>query len=343
MATTYYLSPISMIVQYLQNSGFMAAGGFLYTYEAGTNTPVTTYPDSTGTVNTPNGNPNPMTLSSTGRPASASGAPVAFWVPAGTDLRLIVTDSLGNQLVFIDNIPSINDLSGTQDSLATNLANPAAGEGASLVANAMISYQNFAALRAGGVPSLASGQTLIVAVQGGASNADGLAALFYWNATSSAADNGSTIIAPTGASSGRYLLIPEAWASLYTAGTYPQATQFGRGDGTWASLGLPQNAQKGNYTTVMSDMNGSIFSDGSVAATWTIDSNASVAYPIGTVIAFENDSSGGSDAMTIAINSDTLVWAGTGLTGSRTLAAGSIATAKKVQSTRWMIQGSGLT
>jgi hypothetical protein len=47
--------------------------------------------------------------------------------------------------------------------------------------------------------------------------------------------------------------------------------------------------------------------------------------------------------MTIAITSDTLVLAGAGTTGSRTLAASGIATAVKMTSTRWMINGTGLT
>jgi hypothetical protein len=45
----------------------------------------------------------------------------------------------------------------------------------------------------------------------------------------------------------------------------------------------------------------------------------------------------------VAITSDTLVLAGPGTTGSRTLAASGIATATKVTSTRWIIAGVGLT
>ncbi len=74
------------------------------------------------------------------------------------------------------------------------------------------------------------------------------------------------------------------------------------------------------------------------ARTWTIDSNASVPYPIGTAITFINDTSGG--VITIAITSDTLVLAGAGTTGNRTLSANGIATAIKIASTRWLISGS---
>jgi len=54
-----------------------------------------------------------------------------------------------------------------------------------------------------------------------------------------------------------------------------------------------------------------------------------------------NDASGG--VITIAITSDTLVLAGAGTTGSRTLAANGVATAIKMTSTRWMISGTNLT
>jgi hypothetical protein len=77
------------------------------------------------------------------------------------------------------------------------------------------------------------------------------------------------------------------------------------------------------------------------ARTWTIDSNANVAYPIGTAITFINDTSGG--IITIAITSDTLVLAGTGSTGSRSLAASGMATAVKMTAVRWIISGAGIT
>jgi WD40 repeat protein len=106
---------------------------------------------------------------------------------------------------------------------------------------------------------------------------------------------------------------------------------------------VPQNSQSASYTLVLSDSGKSIYhpSADTTARTWTIPSNASVAFPVGTAIAFINDTSAG--VVTIAITSDTLVLAGAGTTGSRTLAASGMATAIKMTSTRWMISGSGLT
>lgn len=103
--------------------------------------------------------------------------------------------------------------------------------------------------------------------------------------------------------------------------------------------GILQNSQSAAYTTVLTDAGKHIYhpSADTTARTWTIDSNANVAYPIGTAITFVNDTSAGT--LTIAITSDTLVLAGAGTTGSRTLAANWVATAIKVTSTRWIISG----
>jgi hypothetical protein len=106
---------------------------------------------------------------------------------------------------------------------------------------------------------------------------------------------------------------------------------------------VPQNSQSANYTLVLSDSGKHIYhpSADTTARTFTIPANASVAFPIGTAIGFVNDT--GAGVVTIAITSDTLIAAGTGLTGSRTLATSSIATAIKITSTKWMISGNSLT
>jgi hypothetical protein len=50
-----------------------------------------------------------------------------------------------------------------------------------------------------------------------------------------------------------------------------------------------------------------------------------------------------TDAVSIAITTDTLYQAGTGSTGTRTLAQYGVATALKLTSTTWLISGTGLT
>ncbi len=105
---------------------------------------------------------------------------------------------------------------------------------------------------------------------------------------------------------------------------------------------IPQNSQSAAYTTVLGDAGKHIFhpSSDANARTFTIDSNANVAYPIGTAITFVNMT---SQVVTIAITSDTMNLAGTGTTGSRSLAQYGVATAIKIGTTLWIISGTGLT
>ncbi len=107
--------------------------------------------------------------------------------------------------------------------------------------------------------------------------------------------------------------------------------------------GVPQNSKSAAYTLVLSDAGRHIYhpSADTTARIWTIPANSSVAFPIGTSVTFINDTSGG--VITISITTDTLVLAGTGGTGSRTLAANGVATAVKVTATRWIISGTALT
>ena len=113
-----------------------------------------------------------------------------------------------------------------------------------------------------------------------------------------------------------------------------------------AAGGIPVNcngtcAKSAAYTTVLGDGGGLIIHaiGDNNARTFTIDSNANVAFPLYTVLTFINS----INTVTIAITSDTLTLAGTASTGSRTLAANGVATAVKVGTTSWIISGPGLT
>lgn len=106
--------------------------------------------------------------------------------------------------------------------------------------------------------------------------------------------------------------------------------------------GVNQSSQSSNYTLVLTDANKHIFHPSGAGAsdTYTIPANASVAFPLGTIVTFINED---SSPVTIAITSDTLVLAGTSTTGSRSLAQNGIAVAIKITSTKWLISGSGLS
>ena len=128
-----------------------------------------------------------------------------------------------------------------------------------------------------------------------------------------------------------------------SGGTGSTTLTFPSGTASIGYLNIPQVSQSANYTCVLSDSGKHIYhpSADTTARTFTIPANASVAYPIGTAIMFVNDSSAG--VVTIAIDTDTLVLAGAGTTGSRSLAANGVATAVKMTSTRWIISGTNLT
>lgn len=106
-------------------------------------------------------------------------------------------------------------------------------------------------------------------------------------------------------------------------------------------VGLPQNSQSTNYEAVATDAGKHLLHPAADnnPRTFTIPANASVAYPIGTTLTFINE----INVLTIAITSDTLVLAGSGATGSRTLNASGMATAIKITATKWMISGNDLT
>jgi len=125
-----------------------------------------------------------------------------------------------------------------------------------------------------------------------------------------------------------------------TSGTLSNCTV----DGTDAVgfRNIPINSNSAAYTTVLADSGKVIFhpSTDANARTFTIDSNANVAYPLGTAITFINMT---SQVVTIAITSDTMYLSAAGTTGSRSLAQYGSATAIKMTSTTWLISGSGLT
>lgn len=110
----------------------------------------------------------------------------------------------------------------------------------------------------------------------------------------------------------------------------------------WIDMrGVPINSYSAAHTTTMAERNTCLLhpTADNNARTFTIDSNANVPYPLGTVLLVMNE----INTVTIAITSDTLKWVGSGSTGSRTLAAGGRALAHKTAATMWWIDGTGLT
>jgi len=105
---------------------------------------------------------------------------------------------------------------------------------------------------------------------------------------------------------------------------------------------LRRVSKAGNYTLVLADAGRMIWKgSGGSGETITIPANASVAFPIGTVITVVNQ---GGGTLSIAITTDTMQLEGIGTTGTRTLADDGVATLLKVDSAAWLaIGGNALT
>lgn len=99
-AQTYVLSVPARSV-FLNSVGAPCASCLLYTYAAGTTTPIATYTDSTGGTE----NTNPITLGADG------GANV--WLENGTSYKFVLEDSLGDTIWTVDNMVGGFDLYGT--------------------------------------------------------------------------------------------------------------------------------------------------------------------------------------------------------------------------------------
>lgn len=153
------------------------------------------------------------------------------------------------------------------------------------------------------------------------------------------ADGGTLLSALATLASPTFTGTPAApTASAGTSTTQLATTAF-----VQAAKLIEQNSQSTAYTAVIGDANKHLLHPAAdtTARTFTIPANSSVAYPVGTTLTFVNQNAAGS--MTIAITTDTMRLAGAGTTGSRTLAANGIATALKITSTEWIINGTGLT
>lgn len=121
-------------------------------------------------------------------------------------------------------------------------------------------------------------------------------------------------------------------SAVPTAANATSASQFG-------FMGLPQVSTATGLALTAAHAGKHIYTT-ATAQTHTIPANGSVPLEIGTTIVFVNPA---AVSTSIAITTDTMYLAGTGTTGTRTLAAYGMATAVKITATSWMISGNGLS
>ncbi len=115
------LSP-SPKAQFLDASGAPLVGGKVYTYAAGTTTPVATYTTSTGNVP----NTNPVILDSRGE--------ANIWYSNGTSYKVVLTDSADATIWTVDNIVTIGSLA-FQNANAVNITGGTIGSGVTFNGN----------------------------------------------------------------------------------------------------------------------------------------------------------------------------------------------------------------
>lgn len=122
------LSPLGGVAaQFFNNDGVPLAGGFIYTYLAGTNTPAATYTTSAGSI----AHSNPIVLDSAGRVPTGE-----IWLTNAVIYKFVIKDFVGNLIGTYDNItpinnvlvPKISNFTGTGSQIAFNLASPVSDE-----------------------------------------------------------------------------------------------------------------------------------------------------------------------------------------------------------------------
>lgn len=275
--------------------------------------------DTTPTINTP--------VIAGGLTASGSGANT-FAGSTGTFLTSTGANTLSGSVTVNDaTTPSITLASGKTNT-GFLLINGKTSGGLKIIAadaSAQTVTLSLAAQTSGAA-------TLTIPDQAGANNS------VMTSATGQPLDSDLTTVAGLTATTDNFL---QSKSSAWASRTVAQVQADLEGDGSLtAGVGfriIPQNSQSAAYTTVMADSGKHIFHPASdtTARNFTIDSNANVAYPIGTAITFVNETLGG--VITIKITSDTLLHSADGTTGDYTLAASKIATALKITTTKWII------
>ena len=97
------LSPIGNGFQFFTTTGIPLAGGKIYTYQAGSSTPLATYTDNTGAT----ANANPIVLGTDGRPATE------IWLTYGYNYKFILKTADDSTIQTYDNLYGIIGVQAT--------------------------------------------------------------------------------------------------------------------------------------------------------------------------------------------------------------------------------------
>lgn len=104
------LSPYGNGQQFFDDNGVPLAGGLIYTYQAGSSTPLVTYTTNNGTI----ANANPIVLDASGR------TPQQIWLLTGFSYKFVLQNSDGVLIQTLDNIyPILQNAPTTSPAIPT--------------------------------------------------------------------------------------------------------------------------------------------------------------------------------------------------------------------------------
>ena len=205
------LSSVGNGQQFFDNNGVPLAGGLIYTYQAGTSSPLATYTDNGGTI----ANANPIVLDSSGR------VPYEIWMFTGYSYKFVIQTSSGASIQTLDNLYPI-----LQNAPAVSAAIPSGG--IILWSGSTGSFPSGWYLCDGtnGTPDLrnsfivGAGNTYAVGATGG--TADAIVVSHTHTATVTDAGHNHTVTAPT--SGGNQSFVASGITTLPTSLTTSTAT-----------------------------------------------------------------------------------------------------------------------
>lgn len=137
--TSYNLSALAGAgAQFFDDNGNVLSGGKIYTYQAGTTTPATTYTNSLGSAS----NTNPIVLDAAGR------TPQEIWLQNGQTYKFVVKTSTETLVGTYDNIPAINDTSAAEGLLGNVTGTDTIAATATPTATAYVAGDSYAFIAA---------------------------------------------------------------------------------------------------------------------------------------------------------------------------------------------------
>lgn len=177
-------SPIGNGFQFLTTAGLPLTAGLLYTYQAGSTTPLTTYTDPSGLI----ANTNPIVLGVDGRP------PSEIWLADGYNYKFVLADSANVVIATYDNlygIPTANAVA-SPTVIPTGLISLWSGSIGSIPSGWVLCDGNNSTPNLTDRFIVGAGNTYAVAGQGGSANSIVVAHTHTATSTTTATDSGHT-------------------------------------------------------------------------------------------------------------------------------------------------------